>query len=155
MTDGDTMTETQSRVAGEQGEVQVVQFRLGEEAYCISIGRVAELVHMDELTAIPNAAEHVEGVMDLRGVTTTIVDPKTVLDVDEEGERQRVVVLADEEGRQTDVGWVVDEVEEVLTVPESAIEDSASAREVQGVIKDEDRFTIWLDPEAINAGKTG
>lgn len=131
--------------------LQIVQFRLGDDRYCVSIDRVAELVHMDDLTSIPNSDDHVEGVMDLRGRTTTIIDPREVLDVDEEGPRKRVMVFADGEGGQSDVGWVVDEVEEVRTIPESDVDRSTAEDQaaVSGVVKD-DEFKVLLDVDAVN-----
>jgi len=148
------MSGTHATTGGEQGneEIQVVQFLLGEDRYCITIDRVAELVDMDELTPIPNAPEHVEGVMDLRGVTTTIVDPRVPLGVDEEGPRERVIVLATEDGRQSTVGWVVDEVEEVRTISLDDVDTSTAGHgeEVQGIARN-DGFVVWLDPDAVNA----
>ncbi|AGN00481.1 chemotaxis protein CheW [Salinarchaeum sp. Harcht-Bsk1] len=135
----------------QEDATQVVQFRLGTERYCVEIDRVSELVHMDELTSIPNADAHVEGVMDLRGQTTTIVDPRVVLDVDEDGPRKRVIVFAGEDGDQGDVGWVVDEVEEVRTIPDDDVDTSVTRdREaVRGIVKDEE-FKVLLDPAEIN-----
>ena len=60
---------------------QVLEFALGDETYCVSIDYVTEIVDVGELTTVPNAPRHVEGVMDLRGRTTSIVDPKTVFDI--------------------------------------------------------------------------
>jgi purine-binding chemotaxis protein CheW len=131
--------------------LQVIEFTLGSETYCVSIDRVAELVHMEELTDIPNSARHVEGVMDLRGETVTIVDPKVVLGIDEDGPRQRVVVFDDGYGDQGEYGWVVDEVDEVLDVTDEMIDDTDDRGEsVQGIIKDDDEFKLWLDPDHIN-----
>jgi purine-binding chemotaxis protein CheW len=131
--------------------LQVIEFTLGSETYCVSIDRVAELVHMESLTDIPNSAAHVEGVMDLRGETVTIVDPKVVLGIDEDGPRNRVVVFGDGSGNQGDYGWVVDEVDEVLAATDEMIDgDSDRSDEVRGIIKDDDEFTVWLHPDRIN-----
>lgn len=147
------MSNVHTSTAADAGEetIQIVQFRLGEERYCVSIDRVSELVHMDDLTTIPNSDAHVEGVMDLRGRTTTIIDPREVLDVEDDGPRKRVMVFADEEGNQGDVGWVVDEVEEVRTIAESDVDRSTASDQaaVEGVVKDEE-FKVLLDVDAVN-----
>jgi len=148
----DTMSRrTTTAVTDGTNAQQVIEFTLGSETYCVSIDRIAELVHMDELTNIPNSARHVEGVMDLRGETVTIIDPKVVLNVDEDGARQRVVVFGDGSGNQGEYGWVVDEVDEVLTATEEMIDDSNDKSDaVKGIIKDDDEFKVWLDPDEIN-----
>jgi len=74
-----------------------LEFGLGDGTYCLDIGVIDEIVDAGELTRIPNSPDHVEGVMDLRGRTTTIVDPKTVFDIDEDGPRERIVVFDDAE----------------------------------------------------------
>ena len=70
---------------------QVLGFTLDEETYCVSIDYVTEIVDVGELTAVPNSPPHVEGVMDLRGRTTAIVDPTVVFDIAAEGEGEFVI----------------------------------------------------------------
>lgn len=131
--------------------IQVVEFTLGADRYCVSIDQVAELVHMRELTAVPDSPEHVKGVMDLRGKTTRVIDPRVVLDTNQDGPRKRVIVFDDGDGDQGDVGWVVDEVNEVLTVDGEQIDTDTDGETVLGLIKDDEgQFTIWLDPDRIN-----
>ena len=72
---------------------KVLEFGLGDGTYCLDIGVIDEIVDAGELTRIPNSPEHVEGVMDLRGRTTTIVDPKTLFAIEEDGPRERIVVF--------------------------------------------------------------
>lgn len=86
---------------------KVLEFGLGDGTYCLDIGVIDEIVDAGELTRIPNSPDHVEGVMDLRGRTTTIVDPKTLFAIDEEGPRERIVVFDDDEIDEggTVAGW--------------------------------------------------
>lgn len=66
-------------------EKQVIEFGLGDERYCIDIDVISEIVGTDdgELTALPGAPGHIEGIMHLRGEATTIVNPLSLLDVDD------------------------------------------------------------------------
>jgi len=142
------MSETASRT------VQLLEFGLGSETYCVDIAHVAEIVDVNELTVVPNAADHVEGVMDLRGKTTTIVDPKVVFGIDEGGDRKRIVVFDPE--RTTDgkaVGWIVDEVDQVVDVAVGDVEPSPvdDDEAVRGVIKRDDDFVIWVRPTVVDA----
>lgn len=134
---------------GEGETAQVLEFGLGEETYCLDIAHVDEIVDAGELTAIPNSPRHVEGVMDLRGRTTTIVDPKTLFGIDEEGTRERIVVFdsagTDDGGT---VGWVVDEVFQVRDVAADDVDEGTPAADdgVRGIVKGEDRFVVWVEP---------
>jgi purine-binding chemotaxis protein CheW len=135
---------------------QVLEFELGEETYCVSIDHVTEIVDVGDVTTVPNAPPHVEGVMDLRGRTTAIVDPKVVFDIDEEGERRRIVVFDPEIVQdQGAAGWLVDEVDQVVGVDEADVDDSPAdgGAAVIGVVKrGEGDFVIWVDPRAVHAG---
>lgn len=138
--------------ARSDGDVQVLEFQLGDETYCVDIEYVAEIVDMGDLTVIPNSPRHIEGVMDLRGRTTSIVDPKTVLNVTGEDERRRIIVFDPEEmGDGEATGWIVDEVYQVVrTEVDAATDQSVADRaEILGMVKREDRFVIWLDPEQV------
>ena len=130
-------------------DVQVLVFRLADERYCIDIAHVDEIVDREELTQLPNAKPHVEGVMDLRGTTATIVNPKTVLDLDDSASGDRVVVLDTEDEGNT--GWLIDEVSRVVSVDETGLDESVEGESVRGVVRRDDDFVIWIEPSAVHA----
>ena len=130
---------------------KVLEFGLGDDTYCLDIGVIDEIVDAGELTRIPNSPDHVEGVMDLRGRTTTIVDPKTVFGIDETGPRERIVVFDDERvGESGTVGWMVDEVFQVRDVEPEDVDRASTADDegVRGIVKSDDRFVVWVIPDA-------
>ncbi|MFB9806318.1 chemotaxis protein CheW [Haladaptatus pallidirubidus] len=61
---------------------QVVEFRLGDDICAINIDQVDSIVEVKRVTRIPRTSDSIEGVMDLRGETTAIIDPKRFLSVD-------------------------------------------------------------------------
>jgi purine-binding chemotaxis protein CheW len=138
---------------------QVLEFKLGPETYCVDIDYVTEIVDIGELTELPNAPEYVRGVMDLRGRTTAIVDPKVIFDIDDTGESKRIVVFDPEIiANRKAAGWLVDEVYQVVKLDEETVEEAPeSGREaVRGVVNhdedDEDEgFVIWVDPQAVHS----
>ena len=125
-----------------------LEFDLGSEVHCVSIEYVTEVVDSEEMTTVPNTPAHVEGVMDLRGSTTTIVDPKTLLDITEDGAGQRIIVFdTDIFTEEQSVGWVVDGVREVTNVSEDELDDSPVDDEyVEGFIARESGFVVWVKP---------
>jgi purine-binding chemotaxis protein CheW len=130
---------------------QVLEFRLGEETYCVSIEYVTEIVDMGELTPIPNSPPHVEGVIDLRGNTTSIIDPKVGLGIG--GDLGDRIVIFDSTIFDDDrsVGWAVDSVEEVSEVPAEDVDDSPVDEDhIRGLIKRDSEFVVWIDPETVS-----
>ena len=133
---------------------QVLEFALGEETYCVSIDYVTEIVDVGNVTTVPNAPPHIRGVMDLRGRTTSIVDPKVVFGIDDEGEERRIIVfdpaVVDDQGA---AGWVVDEAFQVVQVDSNDVDDSPSRDQeaIRGVVKRDDDFVIWVDPKSVHS----
>jgi len=136
-------------------EGQVLEFELGDETYCVSIDYVTEIVDVGDLTKVPNAPRHVEGVMDLRGRTTSIVNPKSVFGIADNGAEQRIIVfdpsiIED----QSAAGWLVDEVDQVVQVSDEQVDDSPGNDgngSIRGVVKRDDDFVIWVDPRAVHS----
>ena len=144
--------------------VEVLKFRIGEEEYCLDIEYVAEIVDGGTMTSIPNSEEYVEGVMDLRGETTTIIDPFSILEIDDidlddlqtdgGSEQDRIIVL-DPENVEADgtVGWKVADVSEVTRLSEENLERDVvtDTDALRGVVKQDDGFVMWLDPNEMVA----
>lgn len=131
------------------GGQQVLTFRLGDQRYCVDIETVDEIVdHRSRVTPVPGTPTHVEGVVDLRGQTTTVVSPRHVLGLDGVGNEERIVIFRDEAGT---VGWLVDEVEQVLDVADDQFESDFASDRVRGVLKREEEFVVWLDPTGFDA----
>jgi len=133
---------------------QVLEFALGQEQYCVSIEHITEIVDVGEVTNIPNAPPYVEGIMDLRGRTTAIVDPKSIFDIEKRGDPQRIVVFDPEVVADgTAAGWLVDEVEQVSNVADGSVDHSPAGQHdgVRGIVRREDDFVIWIDPAVVHA----
>ena len=130
-------------------QMQVLEFELGGETYCVDIDYVSEIVDRGSLTSVPNAPEFVEGVMDLRGRTTSIVNPKTLLNVGETGDASRIVIFdAKQFEDEAAIGWLVDEVDQVLRVSMDDVEDPPMERSdfIEGIVRREDELVVWISP---------
>jgi purine-binding chemotaxis protein CheW len=130
-------------------DVQVLEFRLEDRNYCIDITHVDEIVDKKELTPLPNSDPRVEGVMDLRGTTTTIINPKQVLDLEKSEIGERVVVLESEED-EGNVGWLIDAVNQVVSIDTENVDQSVESESVRGIVRQDDGFVVWVKPEEIN-----
>jgi len=83
--------------------------------------------------------------MDLRGETTTILDPARLLDVAGERSGEQVVVLDDADRR----GWLVDRVHRVRGLRDVTVDTVPESPLINGVVSDGDRFTVWVDPDTV------
>lgn len=54
--------------------LQVVIFNLSDERYGVETSQVKEIIRVQEITKISNAPEFIEGVINLRGQITTIIN---------------------------------------------------------------------------------
>jgi len=91
--------------------------------------------------------------MDLRGRTTSIINPKTVFSIDSEGERNRIIVFdPDAIGDQGTIGWIVDEVYQVTDITPDDVDETTTANDenVHGIVKGEDKFVVWVDPDIVS-----
>jgi purine-binding chemotaxis protein CheW len=53
---------------------QVVEFVIGDERFAVDLFDTREEINTPEVTPIPNAPVFITGMIDLRGVITTIID---------------------------------------------------------------------------------
>ena len=144
----------QAKVETEQ---QLVLFDLAAEHYAIDSMNVREIIRMQVITKIPGAPASVEGVINLRGKVTPVMDlrKRLGLEAGQESKDTRIVVV--EVGGQ-DVGLIVDGVSEVLRIPVSVIEPTSTivapeeADYILGVAKLETKLVILLDIGRLLAG---
>jgi len=129
-------------------EIQMLEFELGGETYCVDIDYVSEIVDRGSVTPVPNAPEFVEGVMDLRGRTTSIVDPKALLNVGGGDARRIVIFDADSFEDDAAVGWLVDAVNQVDRVSMDDVEDPPLDRGefIEGIVRREEDLVVWVTP---------
>lgn len=153
-------------VTQQQGAAeQYLTFMLAGEEYGVDILRVQEIKGWDSATPIPNTPEHVLGVINLRGTVVPIVDLRRrfALESKELGATTVVVVLKvkGESGERT-MGFVVDSVSDVYTVPMEQIKaapdlgGSLADTCVKGLATVDGKMVILLDIDRlVDAGADG
>jgi purine-binding chemotaxis protein CheW len=140
----------EQQTSSQKDMLQLVSFKLKEEEFGVDILQVQEIIRMQEITHVPNAPDFVEGVINLRGRVIPIVDlrKRFGLEHKEHGSATRIIVVMI---GQVTVGLIVDEVSEVLRIPEDTVEPpppivaGIESDYIKGVGKLEDRLLILLD----------
>jgi len=133
---------------------QYVIFKLNNEEYGMDIENVREIIVYKNCTKIPNAPKFIEGMIDIRGCVTPIINLKKRLNLDEKDDikDQRIIIINIKEKQ---VGFIVDDASQVLTLSEKQIEDPpeiimSSTREyIVGVGKVENKIILLLDLEKV------
>jgi purine-binding chemotaxis protein CheW len=130
---------------------QLVVFSLGAEEYALPIGSVHEIIRFTEPRAVASDADWIRGVIGLRGKIIPIFDLAARMGLlDLSTEPGKIVIVETGTGQ---VGVIVDEVDEVITITTDMLEDvpSASRDTIEAIAKVEDRLVILLNPEGLFA----
>ncbi|MCC6491194.1 MAG: purine-binding chemotaxis protein CheW [Candidatus Hydrogenedentes bacterium] len=104
-------------------------FRLGREEYGIGILQVQEIIGIMPVTHIPRAPEYVRGVINLRGRVIPVVDLRIKLGMDGKEDSEKtciIVVQVPGDGGHITIGFIVDEVSEVLDIATADIQEPPS-----------------------------
>jgi purine-binding chemotaxis protein CheW len=109
-----------------------VGFQVGRETYGVPITALHEIVRVPEITAVPDAPEFMEGVINLRGKIVSVIDLRKRLGEKQvgSGKRNRILVV---EHKGKLCGLIVDSASEVLKIPAADIESSPTALQEQGL----------------------
>lgn len=137
-------------------EEQIVSFKLGKETFGIRVSQVREIGKVQNITRVPKMPEFIEGVMNLRGQITTVIDLKKRFDIEHgEGTSAASRIIVAEIG-DTQIGIIVDEVEDVLRVPRQSISPPPRTLIVgmetgylTGICKLPDRMLLLLDLDKV------
>lgn len=141
MDDQDTVEDSQKG--------KFLTFRIDREDYGLEIRHVTEIIGIQKITEVPDMADYVRGVINLRGKVIPVIDVRARfhLPLRAYDERTCIIVV---HVRDLAVGLVVDKVNEVSDIPDHQIEppprtSSPSGRYIQGIGKIGDEVKIILD----------
>ncbi|MBR6390372.1 MAG: chemotaxis protein CheW [Lachnospiraceae bacterium] len=133
--------------------IQYIVVKLGEERFGINISYVDNIVRMQRMTRVPEVAPYIKGVINLRGEVVPVMSTriKMGLEPDVETNATRIIILKFEQ--QGFIGFIVDAVNEVVTLDTESIEKVADQKQdgafVQGVGKTNDGLISILDLNAL------
>lgn len=130
--------------------IELIVFSLQEQELSADIDQIREIIRTGPITPIPDSPEFIKGVANVRGEIIVVIDLKArlLLPGASGGQSKHIVVTA--EGKNL-FGLMVDEVTEVLRLPETQIKHapdivaSLDRRYIGGVLTIDDRLIILLD----------
>lgn len=122
LTAANTESETDSRY---------LIFKVVDDEFGIAISYVIEIISMQSITMVPELPEYMVGVINLRGTIIPVMDARKRFNQPSMDYNERtciiVIILGD-----TQLGLVVDMVEEVMDIPPDMIVDPPQSENGQG-----------------------
>ncbi|MGH7271350.1 MAG: chemotaxis protein CheW [Polyangiaceae bacterium] len=115
-----------ARRAGEGGSrTEVLAFALGHGTYAVGIEQLAEICRPPPMTEIPRGPRNVIGVVTVRGRLVTVIDLRRVMHVEPMPISRKSCILLVSSGTE-DVGFLVDDVQEVWRLAQEEIEPAGA-----------------------------
>ena len=103
-------------------------FNLQAEAYGIDVLKVREIIRLTTITAVPQMPKHIRGVINLRGKIIPVMDLRVRFDFASATNTEQTCIIVVQvklpDGKVTQMGLVVDGVEEVINIAENDIEET-------------------------------
>ncbi|OQX12977.1 MAG: chemotaxis protein CheW [Desulfobulbaceae bacterium A2] len=134
-------------------------FLLADEYYGMEISYVTEIIGIQKITEVPRMPPYIKGVINLRGQVIPVMDVRLRFDLPERAYNDRTCIIVVSTGLIV-VGLAVDEVSEVLVIPDERIEkvnradQGVASRCIRGMAKLESGVKILLDlKELVFAGE--
>ena len=136
------------------GEIQFATFYVGDMILGVDIRLVQEINRQADITPVPNAPEHVRGVINLRGDVATVIDLRTILGLEkiEKSEENRNLIV---HSQGESIGLWVDRISDILTLdaedisPAPANVNGIDSRFFHGVYTMENQIVVLLNTEQV------
>lgn len=136
------------------GTKQFIVISMGEEQFGIDIQFIDNIVRMQHITRVPKVASYLKGVINLRGEVIPVMSLrlKMGLPEDEITKSTRIIIIKLEQ--HGTIGFIVDEVKEVVTLEDEQIENLTYSKEersgyIFGIGKYDKTLISLLDLNAV------
>lgn len=132
--------------------IRWVTFQLGQETYGVVVKKVREILRINNISPVPGAPDYIVGITNIRGNVVSVIDGRRRINLSstEYTDFSRMIVM---ESDDDIVAVVVDEVADIIDLPESSIDSNPklhngdNSKYITGVITHADDLIIILDSE--------
>ena len=142
--------QAQAAATGDDNLLMVI-FTLADQTYGGDILQIQEVTGMSHITRVPHVKSYIKGVTNLRGNIVPTLDLRSRLGLEGAGgelKNRPIMIARTDQGL---LGYIVDTVREVITVPKSAIEPTpedwldADHQYFVGIAKLKDNLVTLVD----------
>lgn len=135
---------------------ELVRFKLNGDDFALGVSSIREIRSWEKPTPLPETEAHIQGIMNLRGIIIPVLDLKTRIGFPASHADERSVTMIVEHAKGL-VGFVVDAVSDIMTLPDTLLQDIPSNTDdtttyIKRVALVEDTFIRILDVNAILSG---
>jgi purine-binding chemotaxis protein CheW len=123
-------TELQERVSSGAPALagKYLTFTLHQESYGIDVLKIREIIRLTDITAVPQMPAYVKGVINLRGKIIPVLDLRLRFGFPDAPSTEQTCIVVVQvrlpDGKATQMGLVVDGVEEVVNIAAADIEET-------------------------------
>lgn len=136
-------------------ENRYLVFSLKEQNYALEISGISEIIKMLPITKVPGIPGCIKGIINLRGTITPVMDMRLRFGFEEAAYHDRTCIIILNK-HDASLGLIVDDVQEVLTIPKDKIAlpssekgHSAKTQFIRGVGMVNDKLQLLLDCDQI------
>jgi purine-binding chemotaxis protein CheW len=133
---------------------QFLTFAVEGQSYGIAISDVVEIISLCPISKVPQFAGYAKGIINLRGKIIPVIDVRLRFILPEKEYDGRTCIIITNIN-ELDIGFIVDEVQEVLDIDPADIEPapkltgSYAHRFIRGVGKRESKMILLLDSQKL------
>lgn len=135
-----------------------LSFKLGAEKFAVNIGHVKKILEMTSITKVPHVPDYYKGVINLFGDVLPVIDTRLKFGLAEKDYDQNtciIVLMLSEKEQAKGVGIIVDQVNQVIQVPEEQLKEPPEVGDkfknelIEAIAQLDEEFIIVLNVEEI------
>lgn len=140
----------------EQGQVSVLQVRLGKQLFGIDIRHISDIIPRVPFTPVPRSGKGIAGLINLRGHIVTLVQPGHVLGMESNGKTSGNIIVIEKKGEL--YGLLFDAVAEIVSLEMEEMEPITTVLDEEwdgvatGVFRLEPDLLVLLNAENLILG---
>ncbi len=134
---------------------EILFFTIEADTYGIEIKYVNEIIGIDHITVVPKIPDYIKGVINIRGKVVPVISVRKRFGMEEIPYDDRTCIIVLEFENDTQVGIIVDRVQEVVVVDKSSISKTPDSRNVntnkyiKNIIEISEDIKLLLDCEKL------
>lgn len=134
-----------SIISGElHSKKKLISFNLNNDLYCIPLDYVKEVIKDTDITSIPGTPDFIEGIINLRGDYTTVINLKEFMNIKQqekpnETDKKPAIIV---HSNDLDIAFLIDKINELFEFPEDKIKDSGDGYYAGEFILNDTPYTI-------------
>jgi len=140
----------------------IITFRLANGLFGIEMEHIREILTYEELIVVPQTKEWVVGVMNVRGIAMPIIDLRIRFRTNlTPVYNEKSVIIAIKAGQNRLIGYMIDEIRDILQVeegsitPQSSVDTVIDVEFVKGYVVSGSQTIVIFDPQKLISQKEG